>query len=123
MNVCALDVPPPGVGVNTVTEAVPADAMSAADIVAVNWVDDTCVVARLAPFHRTTEPLMKLLPLTVRVNDIPPTKADEGESPVVAGTGLVIVPDADLYATTIPIRSEDDSDQVIILAVDPPGVD
>ena len=38
VNVLAADVPPPGVGVKTVTEAVPALAMSAAVICAVSWV-------------------------------------------------------------------------------------
>lgn len=36
VNVFAEDVPPPGVGVKTVTEAVPAEAMSAALICAVS---------------------------------------------------------------------------------------
>ncbi len=36
VEVWALEVPPPGVGLNTVTRAVPADAMSAAVIAAVN---------------------------------------------------------------------------------------
>ena len=39
--VWALDVPPPGAGLNTVTVAVPADTMSAAWIAAVSWFDDT----------------------------------------------------------------------------------
>ena len=34
VNVCALEVPPPGVGLKTVTGAVPADAMSPARICA-----------------------------------------------------------------------------------------
>ena len=38
MNVWALEVPPPGAGFKTVTEAVPAVAMSAAVINAVSWV-------------------------------------------------------------------------------------
>ena len=37
VSVFAADVPPPGVGVKTVTEAVPAAAMSAALICAVSW--------------------------------------------------------------------------------------
>jgi hypothetical protein len=41
VKVCALDVPPPGVGLNTVTEAVPAVAMSAAVMAAVSCVADT----------------------------------------------------------------------------------
>ena len=40
VKVCAFEVPPPGAGVNTVTVAIPAVAMSAASIAAVNWVVD-----------------------------------------------------------------------------------
>ena len=67
VKVSALEVPPPGVGLKTVTEAVPAVAMSAAVMAAVSWVDEPKVVVRFAPFQRTTEPLMKLVPVTVRV--------------------------------------------------------
>src|SRR5438309_7585428 len=86
VNVCALDVPPPGAGVNTVTAAVPATATSAAVIAAVSWVADPNVVARFAPFHRTTEPGTKLVPLTVSVNPGPPATVDAGLNPVVVGT-------------------------------------
>ncbi len=41
VKVWALEVPPPGAGLNTVTAAVPAVTMSEADIAAVNWVEDT----------------------------------------------------------------------------------
>jgi hypothetical protein len=47
----ALDVPPPGEGLTTVTLAVPAETMSAAVIAAVNCVLLTYVVMRLDPFH------------------------------------------------------------------------
>src|SRR5207248_7057160 len=63
VKVCAFDVPPPGASVNTVTGAVPAVAMSGAEIVAVSCVADTYVVARTAPFQRTTEPGTKLVPV------------------------------------------------------------
>ena len=68
------------------------------------------------------EPLTKLLPLTVSVKDEPPAVAEVGLMLIVAGTGLLAVPVADLYATTIPIRSVDDADQVIVLEVDAPVV-
>ena len=119
-----MEVPPPGAGLNTVTVAVPAVTMSAAVIAAVSCVEDTYAVVRLDPFHRTREPLTKLLPLTVSVKAAPPAVADEGLRLVVTGTGLVVVSVvADLYATKIPIRSEDDADQVICVAADAPGVD
>ena len=73
---------------NTVTVAVPALTMSADVIAAVNCVDDTYVVVRLAPFHCTTEPLTKLLPLTVSVKAAPPAFAAAGLRLVVVGTGL-----------------------------------
>jgi hypothetical protein len=88
VNVCAFEVPPPGVGLNTVTVAVPVAAMSLAGIAAVNWVEETKVVARADPFHRTTEPLMKFVPLTVRVKAAPPAATELGVSDVVAGEGF-----------------------------------
>ena len=65
VKVRALDTAPPGFC--TVTEALPAAAISAAGIAAVSWVALTKVVVRFAPFQRTTEPLTKLLPFTVSV--------------------------------------------------------
>src|SRR5688572_5092019 len=53
VNVCAVDVPPPGVGVKTVTDAVPAVAMSAAEIDASTCVLLTKVVERALPFQCT----------------------------------------------------------------------
>jgi hypothetical protein len=87
----ALEVPPPGVVLNTVTWAVPTAAISPASIVAVNWVEDTYVVVRFAPFHRTTELGMKPLPLTVSVNPALPAVAKAGLRLSVAGTGLLPV--------------------------------
>ena len=64
----AVDLPPPGAGFTTVTEAVPAVATSVDWIDAVNCVLLTKVVARGDPFHWTLKPFTKLLPLTVSVN-------------------------------------------------------
>ena len=64
MKVAAVDVPPPE---NTVTEAVPAETMSALAMAAVSCVALTKVVGRSAPFQRTTEVELKLLPFTVSV--------------------------------------------------------
>jgi hypothetical protein len=64
----AFDVPPPGVGLNTVTGMIFTVKTSAAVIVAVNWFAFTNAVERALPFHCTTELLMKLLPFTVSVN-------------------------------------------------------
>ena len=55
VKVSALEVPPPGVGVETVTGTVPLVAMSAAVIAACRLVLETKVVARGVPFHCTME--------------------------------------------------------------------
>ena len=88
VNVSAPDVPPPGVGVNTVTEAVPAVAMSPAGTAAVNCVALPKVVTNAAPFHCTTELLTKFVPVTVSVKPAPPAVAEEGDSEEAVGTGL-----------------------------------
>ena len=88
MNVRPLDVPPPGVGENTVTVAVPALTTSDAEIVPRNSVDETNVVVRFDPFHRTTEPETKFVPITVSVKPGLPADVDEGLSEVVVGAGL-----------------------------------
>ncbi len=51
VNLTALETPPPGVGLDTVTLTVPAVATSAAVIAACNWVLETNVVTRAVPFH------------------------------------------------------------------------
>src|SRR5580700_4029640 len=91
VNVCGAEVPPPGAGVDTVTLAVPALAISVAGIVTVNSVECTKVVARAAPFQCTAELVWNPVPCTVKVNDAPPCVALAGDSEVMAGTGLSIV--------------------------------
>lgn len=89
VNVSPDEVPPPGVGLNTVTVAVPAEAILVAGTVAVTLVAETYVVVRLVPFHLTTEEEIKLLPFTVKVNEDPPAAAEVGLKEVAAGTGLL----------------------------------
>ncbi len=91
VKVWALEVPPAGAGLNTVTVAVPAAAMSEAGIAAVSRVEETYVVVRLAPFHWTTEPELKPLPLTVSVKAALPEYAVVGLRLFVVGKGLLIV--------------------------------
>lgn len=79
VNVRALDVPTPGEGLKTVTSAVPPTAMSLEGIAAVSCVLLTKVVVWSAPFQRTTERALKLVPFTVRVNPGPPAVALEGK--------------------------------------------
>jgi hypothetical protein len=82
------DVPPPGAGLNTVTCAVPALAMSDAPMAACNCVPATYVVVRGNPFHLTTDPLMNPVPFTVSVNPTDPAVAEDGDSIVMDGAGL-----------------------------------
>src|SRR5207237_382223 len=89
VNVCALEVPPPGAGLNTVTCAVPGFAMSLAGIRARSCDEETNVVVRSTLFHRTLDaPEMKLLPFTVSVKSGPPAGTDAGVKPVVVGRGV-----------------------------------
>ena len=91
VKVWLLDVPPPGAGLNTVTWAVPAVAISVAGIVAVSRETEPNAVVRSLPFHRTVELETKLLPFTVNVNPAPPGAAEFGLRLVVVGTGLLAV--------------------------------
>ena len=84
-------MPPPGVGLKTVTCAVPALVKSVAGICAVSCVALTKVVARLLPFQRTTEPLMKPVPLTVKVMPELPAFAVFGLRLAIAGAGLLML--------------------------------
>jgi len=87
----ALELPPPGAGLKTVTLAVPAVAMSAAVIAAVNCVLLIKVAIRSVPFHLTIEPLTKFDPLTVSVKAGPPAVVEGGAKLTKAGTGLTTV--------------------------------
>src|SRR3982751_807014 len=69
----------------TATDAWPVLVMSLGGILAESCVALTNVVGRFAPFHVTTLPAMKLLPLTVNVNPGPPAVARFGESAVRVG--------------------------------------
>ena len=66
------EVPPPGLGFTTVTEAVPVCAMSEERILAFSREGFTNVVARGLPFHSTTEAESNPVPFTVRLNPAPP---------------------------------------------------
>jgi hypothetical protein len=100
VNVCALEVPPPGVGLKTVTVAVPPTVQSEAGTVACSCVAVWETIARLAPFHMTWEEGTKLVPVTVRVKAGPNAVTLAGESgEVVVGTGLLTVK---LIAAEVP---------------------
>ncbi len=76
--ISAFEVPPPGEGLNTLTWAVAAVAMSVAGIEAVNCVSLTKVVPRSLPFQRTTDLGTKFAPTTVKARDGPPAIELEG---------------------------------------------
>ena len=98
----ALEVPPPGAGLTTVTGAVPATAMSAASIAAVNWVEDTNVVVRLCPIplhYRTVDETAAIDgERERRTSDI----GDAGFRLVVVGTGLLITLIVKVWALEVP---------------------
>jgi hypothetical protein len=86
------EVPPPGAGLNTVTWAVPAEAISAALMNTRSCVPLTYVVDRFTPFQLTTDPLINPLPFTVKMNAAVPAMADEGESEVIDVAGFEVCP-------------------------------
>ena len=94
MNVIALELPPPGVRVNTVTWTVlgvlppgPAVKTSAAGIVASSCVALTYAVALSLPSHRTTEHGTNELPVTLRVNVKEPAVTLVCDNEVMLGAG------------------------------------
>jgi hypothetical protein len=90
VNGTAFEVPP-GAGLVTITVAVPAVAISAAVIVAVNWVALMNVVVLVAPLNFTTEVETNPVPLTVSVKAAPPAVVLDGEREVAVGAGLLMV--------------------------------
>jgi len=74
------EVPPPGLGLDTVIEAVPAVAMFEAGTVAVNCELLTKVVLSGVPFQLTTDPETNPVPLTVSVKLDPPGGVAVGTS-------------------------------------------
>jgi len=91
VNVLEFEVPPPGVGLRTVTAAVPLVAMSEARMTAVNRDDDMKVVVRSDPFQRTVEVGTKPAPSMVITKFAPPTRVVLGTRRVIAGAGLLTV--------------------------------
>jgi hypothetical protein len=89
-NETAFDVPP-GAGFVTITVTVPAVAISAAVIAAINCVALTNVVVLAAPLNFTTDAETKPVPFTVRVKAEPPAVALVGEREVTVGAELLMV--------------------------------
>src|SRR5687768_4958401 len=88
MNARGAETPPPGAGLDTVISTVAADAMSTAPIAACSSPVLTTVVGRAAPFQRTTDAAVNVLPVTISVNAGPPATANDGDSPLTTGVGL-----------------------------------
>jgi hypothetical protein len=84
----ALEVPPSGAGLVTVTAGVPVEAMLAAGMAVVNCVESTKVVAGADPPKFTVEPATKFIPLIVSVKAAPPATVLFGEIVVMVGAGL-----------------------------------
>ena len=82
--------PPPGVGLTTVMAAVPAVEISDVVMAAVNCDEEIKVVGRGELFQRTSELLMKLLPLTVNENAALPAWELDGLKLLMTGTGLLM---------------------------------
>ena len=91
VNICALEVPPPGVPVNTVTVEVPVVEMFPAGTVAVSCAEEIKVVVSGEPFQLITEPETNDEPFAVKVNPLPPTVVEVGEIELNVGTGLLTV--------------------------------
>lgn len=88
VNVAALEAPPPGAGLTTVTATLPAEARSAAPMLALSWVLLTNVVVRLLPPQSTVEFDNKLEPFTVSVKPRAPAGALLGEIEPTPGVGF-----------------------------------
>ena len=84
----ALDVPPPGVELNTVMFACPAAVVSLAVTMIVNCVAEMNVVGRGKPFHLTCELALKPAPVIVSRKPGPPASTRSGLKPAILGTGL-----------------------------------
>jgi hypothetical protein len=97
-----LEVPPPGPGLNTVTDAVPAVATKDDGTAAVNCELLTKVVVSALPLKLTVLLGPNPVPFTVSVNPAPPGATLIGERLSVKGTGLV---SAKVLVATAPIRA------------------
>jgi hypothetical protein len=76
-NVTVFEETPPGL--TTWMDADVGVGYRLAGTVAVNWVELTKVVASVVLFHLTVAPLWKFVPLTVRVNPLPPAAMLDGD--------------------------------------------
>ena len=105
-----------------VTDAVPAEAIKAAETAAVSCPALTKVVTRGLPFHVTWLPLVKPVPLTVRVNAAVPATAELGDRLVrVAGALMVkvtaggeVCPESTTVTEAVPAEAMSDAGTVVV---------
>ena len=102
VNVCAFDVPPPGLGFTTVTDTVPAVATREAGTVTVSCVEEEDVGVRLVPPKLTTEPETKLVPVTVNVKSMLPAVTQFGLIEVVVSSPFLMV----ITSVAVPVPPE-----------------
>ena len=88
VNVAPAEVPPPGVGLKTVTSLLPSETTSVAPISAFSCELFTNVVGRSDPFQRTTDVGTKSEPCTASVNAAPPKDVPPGDKEVRVGCGF-----------------------------------
>ncbi len=108
VNIKTLDVPPPGAGLTTVTEALPGLATSSAVMAAASCVLLTKVVTRFEPFHCTCDVDTNPLPFTVRLKAAEPATALDGLNGLlaeIAGVGFVNVDDPEFPQAASPTKS------------------
>jgi hypothetical protein len=91
VSVNAPETPPPGAGLETVTDKYAPTATSEAEIVADNWVPLIKVVGCEAPFTCTTDVGTKLAPVRVSVKLELPARTLAGEMPESDGRGLLML--------------------------------
>lgn len=91
VNVDPVEVIPPEA---TVIDAEPVEAIMLAGTEAVTCVAELTVVARAVPFHQTTEPELKPVPVTAREKAAPPVVAELGFKEVILGRPLIVKPAA-----------------------------
>jgi hypothetical protein len=85
VKVWAAEVPPPGLGLVTVTFALPAETKLLAGVVAVIWVALTHEDESVVPFHCTVAPFSKFEPESTKLRAAAPMGALEGAMPVRIG--------------------------------------
>ncbi len=91
VTVCEFDVPPPGVGFDTVTKAVPPDVISVSLTMAVSRAGETKVVSLLEPPQKTVDVGTKPAPSTVIMKLPLPAVTMFGVTRKIDGRGLFTV--------------------------------